>query len=88
MMDERTQDRRYKVGCAIHDARKAKGISQEHLGKLADIDRAYMGRIERGEVSVGLDKLWAISDALDTTPSQLLQTAEQAKTPDNPVDIQ
>lgn len=87
MTDERIRDRRYRVGRAIHDARKAKGVSQEHLGERADIDRAYMGRIERGEVSVGLDKLWAISDALDTTPSRLLQAAEQAETSDNPVDI-
>lgn len=88
MTDARTQNRRYRLGRAIHAARKAKDVSQEHLGELADIDRAYMGRIERGEVSVGLDKLWAISDALDTTPSRLLQAAEQDETPDDPVDIQ
>lgn len=87
-MIDQTKQHRQRLGQAIHDIRKRQGISQEHLSELADIDRAYMGRIERGEVSVGLDKLWAISVALDTTPSHLLQAAEQAETPNNPVDIQ
>ena len=41
-----------------------------------------------GEVFVELDKLWAISDALDTTPSRFLQLTEQVEIPDDPVDIQ
>ncbi|MBS6716325.1 helix-turn-helix transcriptional regulator [Bifidobacterium longum subsp. longum] len=71
-----TEQRRRKFGDAIRSARKAKSISQEHLAELAELDRAYMGRVERGEQSVSLDKIWAICDALDTTPSQLFTTAE------------
>ncbi|WP_367186096.1 helix-turn-helix transcriptional regulator [Methylotenera sp.] len=35
------------MGTAIRAARKAKGLSQEALAKLADMDRYYMSEIER-----------------------------------------
>lgn len=36
--------------------RKDKGISQDKLALAADIDRSYVGRIERGEVNITLEK--------------------------------
>ncbi|WP_195215059.1 helix-turn-helix domain-containing protein [Bifidobacterium breve] len=71
-----TERRRRTFGDAIRDARKSQHVSQEHLAELAGIDRAYMGRIERGEQSVSLDKIWSICDALETTPSRLFSAAE------------
>ncbi|VUW80479.1 Transcriptional regulator ClgR [Bifidobacterium breve] len=71
------EHRRMAFGDAVRDARKSQHVSQEHLALLADIDRAYMGRIERGEQSASLDKIWAICDALETTPSQLFSDAER-----------
>jgi len=53
-----------EVGKLVRNTRKAKGFSQEHLADLADIDRSYMGRIERGEVNVTVKALWEISRAL------------------------
>lgn len=81
-----TEERRRLLGQAIYNMRKPKGISQEHLSELAGIDRAYMGRIERGETSVGMDKIWAICDALNITPAQLFSEAEQQKTTDEAPD--
>ena len=62
---------RRQFGDTVRLLRKHQHLSQEKLAQLANIDRAYMGRIERGETSVSLDKIWAISTALNTTPDRL-----------------
>jgi len=36
------------LGDAIRRVRKKQGISQERLALLAEIDRSYIGRVERG----------------------------------------
>lgn len=76
MSDEETvKQRRWELGRAIYRIRRRSHISQEKLAYMADTDRAYMGRIERGEQSVSLDKIWAICDALQITPVDLFQEA-------------
>jgi DNA-binding XRE family transcriptional regulator len=45
------------LGAAIRVVRKAKGLSQEALAELADIDRSYMGGIERGEHNLAIINL-------------------------------
>ncbi len=63
------------LGVSIRAARKAKGLSQEALAALADIDRSYMGGIERGEHNLAIMNLLKIADALEVTPSKLLSEA-------------
>lgn len=41
-------------GQLVRKHRKEKNISQERLALLCNIDRSYMGRIERGEVNITL----------------------------------
>ncbi|EXC25087.1 helix-turn-helix family protein [Acinetobacter sp. 869535] len=36
------------------------------------IDRSYLGRIERGEVSITVEKLYQISQTLEVDPKILL----------------
>jgi len=64
------------LGEAIRAARKAKGLSQEALAELADIDRSYMGGIERGEHNIAIINLLKIADALGIKASLLLNQAE------------
>ena len=45
----KTDERMIAFGRRIRDVRRSKGISQEVLAEMADIDRSYMGNIERGE---------------------------------------
>ncbi|TWX68055.1 helix-turn-helix transcriptional regulator [Colwellia demingiae] len=47
-------------------------ISQDALSKLTDIDRSYIGRIDRGEVNISLDKLFKIAKALKCQPADLM----------------
>ncbi len=44
--------------------RKQKHISQDKLALIANIDRSYVGRIERGEVNITLEKLYQIAEIL------------------------
>lgn len=44
--------------------RVAAGLSQEALAVDANVDRSYMGRLERGTVNAGVDVLEKIATAL------------------------
>jgi transcriptional regulator with XRE-family HTH domain len=56
--------------------RIAKGISQESLALLAEVDRSYVGRIERGDNNVAILTLAKIAKALGTSVAKLLQMAK------------
>ena len=59
-------------GLKVREQRKLKKLSQERLALLCNIDRSYMGRIERGEVNITLEKIYELAKALDVTPENLL----------------
>ena len=59
-------------GLKVREQRKLKKLSQERLALLCKIDRSYMGRIERGEVNITLEKLYELAKALDVLPKNLL----------------
>lgn len=56
-----------EVGHQIRTERKLQGMSQEALAAKANLDRSYMGRVERGEVNVTLKALWEIAEAMDVS---------------------
>lgn len=63
------------LGAAIRKMRKARGISQEELSYLCQIDRSHMGRIERGERNVSILNLARIAKGLASVPSEILRAA-------------
>jgi transcriptional regulator with XRE-family HTH domain len=63
------------VGQAIRVARKDKGISQEALALATELDRSYVGGIERGEHNLGLISLKKVSDSVGLDVSALLKLA-------------
>ena len=44
---------------------KEQGLSQEALALLCDLDRTYIGGVERGERNIGLINIYKISKALN-----------------------
>ncbi|NQY07048.1 MAG: helix-turn-helix transcriptional regulator [Flavobacteriaceae bacterium] len=60
------------VGLKIKVRRKEMRVSQDKLALLADIDRSYVGRIERGEVNITLEKLYEIAEVLDCDAKDLI----------------
>ena len=61
-----------RVGINIRKYRNKKGWSQEQLAFEADLHRAYIGQIERGEKNIGLINLEKIAKALNTAPKNLI----------------
>ncbi len=62
-----------KVGLNIRKYRGKKGWSQEQLAFEADLHRAYIGQIERGEKNIGLINLERIAKALNIEPNELFK---------------
>ena len=54
-----------RVGLKIRECRAKYGWSQEQLALEADLHRAYVGQIERGEKNMGLKNLEKIAKAFD-----------------------
>jgi transcriptional regulator with XRE-family HTH domain len=52
--------------------RLRQGLSQEQLAHRADLDRSYVGGIERGERNISLDNIYRIARALEVPPADLL----------------
>lgn len=63
------------LGNAIREIRLAKGISQEKLALLSEVDRSYVGRVERGDNNVAVLTLARLAAALDLTIAKLMQKA-------------
>ena len=63
------------LGVAIRSARTELGLSQEVLAVDAELDRSYVGGIERGEHNMTLINLYKLATALNIKPSKLLQIA-------------
>jgi transcriptional regulator with XRE-family HTH domain len=64
------------LGKAIRELREAKGISQEKLALAAEVDRAYMGRVERGDNNVAILTLAKIARALGVSVAKLAAKAK------------
>ena len=59
-------------GKNVRELRSARGMQQEKLVLIAGIDRGHMGKIERGETRVTLEKVYLIAKALGVSPASLL----------------
>jgi transcriptional regulator with XRE-family HTH domain len=56
----------------------ALGMSQEGLADLAQLNRTYIGKIERGETSVSVEVLQKVANVLNITLSRLIADCERA----------
>ena len=63
-------------GAAVRRIRLEKGISQERLALLAEVDRSYVGRVERGDNNAALLTLKRVASALDISLSKLMEEAD------------
>ena len=60
------------LGKKIRKIRKEKGFTQDNVALGSRIDRSYMGRIERGDVNITVEKLYEIAEVLGCEPASLL----------------
>ena len=64
-------------GAAVRQLRAKAGVSQENLANIANIDRSYMGAIERGTKNVTIKNICKIAKALEKNPSELFKLTEK-----------
>ena len=62
-------------GLGIRQLRSEMGLSEEALVADANMDRSYVGGIERGEHNITVMNVIKLADALKTKPSLLLEKA-------------
>lgn len=62
-----------KVAQRIKELRLKTGLSQEGLSYLAELDRKYIGIIEKGNTNVSIQVLSQICEALDVSLSEFFK---------------
>ncbi len=65
-------------GAAVRHFREAQGWSQELLAEKADLNRSYLGEVERGKVIPSLATAGKLASALDIPLSGLLSHCEKS----------
>jgi transcriptional regulator with XRE-family HTH domain len=64
-------------GQVLREQRNTKGISQEDLALIADVDRTFVSQMERGIRQPSITTLIKLSTALGVQPSLLVQRVEK-----------
>ena len=59
-------------GSRVRELRKVRGLSQEAFAAKCDLDRTYVGCIERGERNVALQNIEIIAETLGVSLSELM----------------
>ncbi|HYE28855.1 MAG TPA: helix-turn-helix transcriptional regulator [Allosphingosinicella sp.] len=73
MLSEEDRARLRRFGARVRALRKARGLSQEALALNCDLDRSYVGGIERGERNIGLINVHRLAEALEVKPAEFFK---------------
>lgn len=60
-----------RFGLALRHRRNQQKLTQEELANLCDLDRTYIGSVERGERNVSLINIHKIASALNIEVKEL-----------------
>jgi transcriptional regulator with XRE-family HTH domain len=66
-------DVRIRFGKAIRSRREKLGVSQEEFADMCELDRTYVGGVERGERNLSLINIEKIALALSVSLSELFK---------------
>lgn len=66
-----------KFGQVVRSSRISRGLSQEALAELANLDRSYVGEIERGAAVPSIETMQKLANALGEKLSELIEQCEQ-----------
>lgn len=71
---------RETVARNLRRLRQAKGLSQEELADRADINRNYVGMLEREQHAATIDMLEKLADVLDADPAEFFRQHAGSRT--------
>ncbi len=63
-------------GQVLQESRSEKGLSQEQLAQLSDLDRTYISLLERGLRQPSLKTIFDLAKNLNKPPSHLIEIVE------------
>ena len=66
-----------RFGAVVRQLRESRGWSQERLAGIADLNRSYMGEIERADVMPSLGTAAKLAHALEVPLSELISRCER-----------
>ncbi|WP_028978181.1 helix-turn-helix domain-containing protein [Sporocytophaga myxococcoides] len=66
-------------GKVVRELRIEKGITQEKLAELADLDRAFIYHLEAGNKEPSLTTIFKISDGLKVSPSVIIGKIDEIR---------
>lgn len=64
------RQQRKDFGARLRELRKERGLSQEGLAHISELDRSYVGQVERGERNISLDNILRFARALRISPAE------------------
>lgn len=73
MIKRREAQIQKRFGNRVRELRKHKGLSQESLALACDLDRTYIGGVERGERNISIVNIYKIAEALGTSARVLFE---------------
>ncbi len=65
-------DIRNSFGKRLRELRLARGLSQEELALRCNLDRSYIGQVERGERNISLINIYKVASGLGVAPHETL----------------
>ena len=63
-------------GQTVRRVRESAGVAQKALALIAEMDRSYLGRLERGEKQPSLNVVFRLAVALGVVPGDLVAKIE------------
>ncbi len=63
-------------GAGVRALRQRRGLSQERLAELSEMDQTYLSGVERGRRNLGLRNVYRIARALGISGSELMSEGE------------
>lgn len=73
MKKAQEQQIKKEFGERLRSIRQQKSLSQEALALACELDRTYIGGVERGERNISLINIYKIARALNISPKELMQ---------------
>ena len=80
-MPARPPSTRVAFGNRLRVLRNRAGLTQEKLAPRAELDRSYVGQVERGEVNNSIENIGKLAAGLSVRPLELFEFADPAVAP-------
>jgi transcriptional regulator with XRE-family HTH domain len=58
-----------QFGNRVRELRQTAGLTQEELAHVAELDRSYVGGVERGERNLSIDNVCRLAKAIGVSPA-------------------